>query len=283
MLTPALCATHAQADRTKGDHARRRRASSAGSTAASTAAARATSSGVRGILARTRPLHGGLRRAGGVMVRAVPAPAHRLPAAGGPGHLFAMVSAPAGATQERTLQVGREARAALPRRTRRTRSSGVHRAGLQLRRPGQNTGMAFVKPQGLGRAQGAGAARRGGRRARDGRAHRRSRTPWSSPSRRRRCRSSASPPASTFYLKDNGGLGHEALTAARNQFLGLAAQSQAARQRAPERPGGHAAAPHRHRPRRRRPRSACRSPTSTPRCRRPGAASTSTTSSTAAA
>ncbi len=47
-----------------------------------------------------------------------------------------------------------------------------------------------------------------------------------SPSRRRPCPSSGSPAASLFYLKDNAGLGHDALTQARNQLLGAAAQSK---------------------------------------------------------
>ena len=52
-----------------------------------------------------------------------------------------------------------------------------------------------------------------------------------------------------FYLQGPAGLGHEALTQARDQLLGARRAEQAARQRAPQRPGGHAAVPHRHRPR----------------------------------
>ena len=51
-----------------------------------------------------------------------------------------------------------------------------------------------------------------------------------------------------FYLTDNAGLGREALVAARNQFLGAAAQSKMPRQRPAERPRGCAAAAHQDRP-----------------------------------
>ncbi|MCK7498034.1 MAG: efflux RND transporter permease subunit [Comamonadaceae bacterium] len=71
----------------------------------------------------------------------------------------------------------------------------------------------------------------------------------SSRSARRRSPSWARPAASTFRLQDRGGNGHEALLAARNQLLGMAAQSKRARRGASRRPGGRAAAAARHRPR----------------------------------
>jgi multidrug efflux pump subunit AcrB len=51
-----------------------------------------------------------------------------------------------------------------------------------------------------------------------------------------------------FQLQDIGGVGHEALVAARNQVLGMAAQGSDPGRRAPQRPGRHPAAEDRHRP-----------------------------------
>ena len=90
-------------------------------------------------------------------------------------------------------------------------------------------------------------------------------------------------PASRCSSQDRGGLGHDALIAARDQLLGLAAEAPGARRRC-ARAASRIAPSTRSTSTRRRPRrSACRSPTSTRRCRRRGAARTSTTSSTTAA
>ena len=50
-----------------------------------------------------------------------------------------------------------------------------------------------------------------------------------------------------FFLKDNAGLGHEALHRGAQPVPRRGRAEQAAGQRAPERPGRHAAVPHRHR------------------------------------
>ena len=101
------------------------------------------------------------------------------------------------------------------------------RARLQLLRAAARTpALAFVHAQALGRAQGRRALGAGARRARLRRARRACATPSSSP---------LSPPAIpelgtatgfTFRLQDRGGNGHDALVAARNQLLGMAAQSK---------------------------------------------------------
>ena len=87
----------------------------------------------------------------------------------------------------------------------------------------------------------------------------------------------------TFRLQDRGGLGHDALLAARNQLLGMAAQEPGAGRRAPRRPGRRAAAAARHRPRQGQRARRVASPTSTARCRPRSARPTSTTSRTPAA
>ena len=86
-----------------------------------------------------------------------------------------------------------------------------------------------------------------------------------------------------FYLKDDLGQGHAALTAARDQFLSMASQGQTAGERAAQRPGGRAAVPPRHRCAEGDLARPVDEPTSMTRCRWPGAAATSTISSTAAA
>jgi multidrug efflux pump subunit AcrB len=58
--------------------------------------------------------------------------------------MFTQVMLPAGATQERTLEVLRRS-SALPRRRVRGGPGAVHRGRLQLRRQGQNMGIGFVR------------------------------------------------------------------------------------------------------------------------------------------
>ena len=84
----------------------------------------------------------------------------------------------------------------------------------------------------------------------------------------------------TFRLQDRGGNGHDALVAARNQLLGLAAQSKVLAQRAARRPGGRAAAAARHRPRQGQRAGRAASTRSTPRSPPRSARPTSTTSRT---
>ena len=160
---------------------------------------------------------------------------------------------------------------------------GVHRAGLQLRRHGQNTGMAFVKLKDWDERKRPETAASTRSPAARWRASARSRT--------RMVFAFAPPPMPElgnasgfdFYLKDNAGLGPRGAGRGAQPVARHGGAEQAARQRAPERPGRHAAVPHRHRHgkgRRARPVDRRRS---TARCQRPGAGSTSTTSSTAAA
>ena len=86
---------------------------------------------------------------------------------------------------------------------------------------------------------------------------------WPSPSPRRRCASWATPPASTSHLQDIDGVGHDALVAARNQVLGMAAQSKVLANVRPQRPGRHAAVRDRRRPAKGQRAGPDRRPTST--------------------
>ena len=196
--------------------------------------------------------------------------------------LFAQVQAPVGATQERTLESIEKLERALPREREGRGRVAVHRAGLQLRRQRPEQRHGVRQAQGLGRARRRGARRRRGRRPRDGGAQ---------PDQGRdgvRVRAAGDARArhvGRLRLLPQGqrrprprGAGRGAQPVPRRRGA-----EPAAGQRAPQRPGRHAAVRASTSTSRRPARSACRSPTSTPRCRRPGAASTSTTSSTAAA
>ena len=88
-------------------------------------------------------------------------------------------------------------------------------------------------------------------------------TPSSSRSARRRSPNSATPPASPSACRTAAATATTRCSAARNQLLGMAAQEQGARRRAPRRPGRRAAAAARHRPRQGQRARRARSPTST--------------------
>jgi multidrug efflux pump len=94
------------------------------------------------------------------------------------------------------------------------------------------------------------------------------------------CWNWVTPPVSTCSCKDRAGIGHEKLMEARNQFLGMAAQSKVLSQ---VRPNGLNDEPqYQLKSMTRRPAPwASPSPTSTTPCRLPWAVATSTTSSTA--
>ena len=225
----------------------------------------------------SRAIHGRLRRDGRADDRAVPAPAERIPAAGRPG-LDAGAGDCAGRRDAAAHDEGdRRGREALPETSRQVQV-GLHRAGLQLRRQRPEYRHRVDQPEGLVGAQVAGDGRPGRRRARDGRAD--------ADQGRVRLRVRPAPAARArhrrrgfvFYLTDNAGLGREALVAARNQFLGAAAQSKLL---ANVRPNGLEDAPQlriRTRPRQvggaRTPRLRHQRHARAP----PGAASTSTTS-----
>ncbi len=141
------------------------------------------------------------------------------------GILFALVQTPPGATQQRTLgSIERIERYFLEKETQAVESLfGIQ--GFSFSGSGQNAGMAFVKlkdweeRKSPALSAGAVAMRAMGAlmQIKDARAF-------------------AFPPPPVpelglangyaFFLKDNVGLGHTALMAARNQFLGMAAQSK---------------------------------------------------------
>ncbi|MBW7931845.1 MAG: efflux RND transporter permease subunit, partial [Gammaproteobacteria bacterium] len=187
--------------------------------------------GSRGYLATVRRI---LARGGrfmaiyGVLVLAMVLLFARLPSAFLPnedqGNLFVQVMAPTGATQERTLQsVERIEQHFLGS------ESGVVKSvfaiqGFSFGGSGQNTGMAFVDLYDWSQRKSAsqqvpavaGRAMRALGQIRDAFVF------------------AFAPPAMpelglangfAFFLQDNAGLGHDALTAARNQLLGAAAQS----------------------------------------------------------
>ena len=181
--------------------------------------------GVRGILAR--PLRFVL-----VFLALVAAMAMlflRLPSAFLPaedqGILFALIQTPPGATQQRTLaSIAQVEKYFLEQETQAVESLfGIQ--GFSFSGSGQNAGLAFVKLKdweerpspALSAGAVAGRAMGALMRLKDARAF-------------------AFPPPPVpelgrangyaFFLKDNIGLGHEALLAARNQLLGAAAQSK---------------------------------------------------------
>ena len=175
---------------------------------------RATQRTVGGIIGRAAALH---RRSTSLVVavhgRAVRAPADRLPARRGPGHRCSRRCVlPAGATQERTLEVLEEGRAALPRRTRRTRSTAMFTvAGFSFGGSGQNmrhrpssssrTGTSASAPDMT--RQGRSPARAHGRAVAD---------PRRDGLRVRAAggaRARARPAGFDVQLQDRGGLGHD--------------------------------------------------------------------------
>jgi multidrug efflux pump len=280
VLTPALCATMLKPLK-KGEHHvahRPGRRFFNGSTAASTAPAKLPARRARhhpppwrfmGIVAALIVLMG---------VLFVRLPSSFLPNED-QGVLMALVQAPVGATQERTL----ESIAALENHFLQNEKDAVDSVfsvqGFSFAGMGQNAGMAFVKlkdwserdaDNGVMPITGRAMAALG-----------QIKDAFIFAFRRRPCRSWAPPPGFTFFLKDNSGQGHEALMAARNQLLGLAAGSK---KLANVRPNGLEDTPQLRststRPRRRAGLSIDRS---TARCPPRGAARTSTTSSTVAA
>ena len=278
----------AQAGRRRRARASRRRASSAGSTATST---HASDRYQRRVAQDARPApalawSSTARSSAAMAVLFV-----RLPTGFLPDEDQGVDVRPGAAAGRR--DPGRAARRSLtrggqplPERTRRTTSRSVFTvAGFSFAGAGQNAGMAFVAPEGLG---ASGTAPTSTAPAIAGRAmqalHARSATPRSSPSCRRRCRSWATSPGFDFELEDAAASAMTALMAARNQLLGMAG---AGARRWPacgptawttrrscmididQAKAGRAGPDH--------------WPTSTARSAPPGAAPTSTTSSTAAA
>ncbi|HEX8440336.1 efflux RND transporter permease subunit [Archangium sp.] len=140
------------------------------------------------------------------------------------GFLFSMVQTPVGATQERTMKVIERVERHFLEDEKATVASLFTVQGFSFGGSGQNSGIAFInlkdwserKSPELGVNAVAGRAMGALSQLKDALAF------------------AFPPPAMpelgtsagfVFYLKDNLGLGHEALTAARDQFLGAAARS----------------------------------------------------------
>ncbi|MFY0522907.1 efflux RND transporter permease subunit [Archangium gephyra] len=140
------------------------------------------------------------------------------------GFLFSMVQTPVGATQERTMKVIERVERHFLEEEKATVSSLFTVQGFSFGGSGQNSGVAFINLKDWSERESPEL----GVNAVAGRA-------MGALSQIKDALAFAFPPPAmpelgtavgfVFYLKDNLGLGHEALTAARNQFLGAAAQS----------------------------------------------------------
>ncbi len=141
------------------------------------------------------------------------------------GVLMTIIQAPVGATQERTLQSVKQVEQVFMQSAKDDMQSVFTVQGFSFGGSGQNTGMGFIKLNDWDERKGkeqsaqaiAGRAMGGLMQIKDAMAF------------------AMSPPAIqglgtssgfSFNLMDNGGIGHEALMAARNQFLGMAGQSK---------------------------------------------------------
>ena len=140
------------------------------------------------------------------------------------GVLMTIIQAPVGATQERTLQSVKQVEQVFRNVAKDDMQSIFTVQGFSFGGSGQNTGMGFIKLNDWDERKGAdqsaqaiaGRAMGGLMQIKDAMAF------------------AMAPPAIqglgtssgfSFNLMDNGGIGHEALMAARNQFMGLAGQS----------------------------------------------------------
>ncbi len=223
ILTPALCATLLKPI-PKGQHAKETGFFGWFNHTFNAGSAR-YQRGVRGILARGKRFLLLFAALVALMVFLF----LRLPSAFLPaedqGILFAMVQAPVGATQERTMETIKKMEDHFLNDEKNTVDSVFSVQGFSFAGSGQNTGIAFVKLKDWSErtspdtSVGAVAGRAMGAfmQFKDAIAY------------------AFPPPAMpelgtsggfVFFLKDNANLGHEALTAARNQFLGAAAQSK---------------------------------------------------------
>jgi len=141
------------------------------------------------------------------------------------GTLFVMVQAPVGATQERTVKVLEQIERHFMDNEKQAMNAIFTVQGFSFGGSGQNTGIAFVNLKDWSQRESADL----GVNAVAGRA-------MGALSQIRDAFVFAfAPPAVpelgisggfNFYIKDNAGLGHEQLLAARNQFLGMAMQSK---------------------------------------------------------
>ena len=223
VLTPALCATMLKPIKKGEHHAERGFFGWFNRTFEKSSSAYRT--GVRGILARS----GRFMAIFAALVVVMAVLFTRLPSSFLPaedqGYLLSQVVAPVGATQERTMQSIEK----LERHFLENEQDAVKAVfsvqGFSFGGSGQNSGLAFVNLKDWSERESpelhanavAGRAMGALGQIKDAFAF------------------AFAPPAMpelglatgfAFYLKDNAGLGHDALVAARNQFLGAAAQSK---------------------------------------------------------
>lgn len=141
------------------------------------------------------------------------------------GILFSMVQAPVGATQERTMETIEKLEQHFLQNEKEVVESVFSVQGFSFGGTGQNNGMAFIKLKDWSErtsAESSGGAVAGRAMGAFGGIQDAMAFAFAPP---------AMPELGTsagfvFYLKDNANLGHDALTHARNQFLGAAAQSK---------------------------------------------------------
>ncbi|WP_299946854.1 efflux RND transporter permease subunit [uncultured Microbulbifer sp.] len=140
------------------------------------------------------------------------------------GVLFSMVQAPVGATQERTMESIRKVEDQFLNNEQDTVASVFSVQGFSFAGSGQNTGIAFVNLKDWSeREEAQTSASAVAMRAMGALMQIKDALAFAfSPPPIPELGSSG---GFAFYLMDNGNLGHQALTAARNQFLGMAAQS----------------------------------------------------------
>ena len=140
------------------------------------------------------------------------------------GTLFTLITAPVGATQERTLEVVKKVERHFLEDEKGAVASVFGVAGFSFAGSGQNAGLAFVSlkdwdergPDDSVKAV-AGRAMAAFSRIKDAMVF-----AFAPPAVQELGRSGGF----NFYIKDNTGQGHEALIAARNQFMGAAMQSK---------------------------------------------------------
>ncbi len=140
------------------------------------------------------------------------------------GSLFTIVNAPVGATQERTMDTMYKVEKHFMENEKDALKSIFIVQGFSFGGSGQNAGMAFVNLKDWGERGKNDSVKKVAGRAMGAFSQIKDAMVFA-----------FAPPAVTelgtsngftFYLKDSGGLGHEQLLAARNQFLGLAAQNK---------------------------------------------------------
>ncbi len=223
VFTPALCVTLLKP--TASDHQASRSGFFGGFNRLFDRGSQGYQRGVRGMLVRrTRFMLIFAALVGYMAFAFLRLPSSFLPAED-QGLLMAMLQTPVGATQERTMQAIETLEQHFMEREKSTVESVLSVQGFSFAGSGQNTGVAFLKLKDWGErgGQDASAVAIGNRgtaalmQIQDAQGY------------------TFSPPAIpelgtaegfVFYLKDTGGLGHAALSKARDQFLSAAAESR---------------------------------------------------------